>query len=152
MVWARAKEANLRREVYRRLKPDDDAAFIDTAEFEDIGRVDGINDTAINCVMEILDIYSSRGDYFASIRDVEIRLVHLDHADWNRFYPTICRRNAPSFARNHKPRDWRNPHEFVASYQGAMDSQTSIGNTQSTVNDELIPVDIFGQAEPATER
>ena len=29
-----------------------------------------------------------------------------------------------------------------------MDSQTSIGNMQSTLNDDLIPVVIFGQADP----
>ena len=148
MVWARAKEANLRREVHRRLNQDDDVAFIDAEEFESIARADGINDTAINCVIEISDMHSSRGDYFASIRDIEIQLVHLNHADWNRFYPTICRSNAPNFERNQRPRDWRNPREFVASRQGAIDSQTSIGNTQSTVNDDLLPVDIFGRSDP----
>ena len=122
MVWERAREASLRREVYRRLNPDDDAAFVDLAAFEDIGRA--INDTAINCFGEITEIHSQRGDYFASIRDIEIALVTLDCADWNRCYRTICRSNAPNFERNHRPRDWRNPCEFVASFEGAMDPHT----------------------------
>lgn len=112
MVWAQAKEEKLRREVYRRLNPEDVAAFIDTAEFEKIGKVDGVNDTAINCVLEISEIHSSRGDYFDTIRDIEILLVPLNQDDWNWLYRTICRSDAPDFARNHRPRDWRNPREF----------------------------------------
>ena len=109
------------------------------AEFEIIESVHGNEDT---------EIHPSRGDYFASIRDIHILLVNLNKAEWNQFYPTIYRRNALNFARNRGLRDRWSPREFFASRQGVMDSQTSIGNMQSTVNDDLIPVVIFGQADP----
>lgn len=153
MVWTTAKVTALLREVYQRLSPDDDAAFIDTAAFATIGRMPKINETGINCGIKVSIIHSAKGYYFASINNIDIQLVPLipegqeRQAVWNGFHPTICRTNAPNFVRNQNC-DTRNPHEFVASRQGAMDALTSIGITMSTVNDDLIPCDIFGQANP----
>ena len=53
--------------------------------------------------------------------------------------------DAPNFEQNRLERDGRNPREFFAACQGAMDSQTSIGGTQSMVDDDLFPVDLFGR-------
>mmetsp|Transcript_13240 Transcript_13240/g.19471 ORF Transcript_13240/g.19471 Transcript_13240/m.19471 type:complete len:146 (-) Transcript_13240:351-788(-) len=137
------------REVYGRLDPESDAAFINCSEFDNIEKLHSVNEDGYSCLERINDIYYERCTYFFSIGDIQIQWKNpLNENDWNTFSSTVCRENIPDFERVRKQRDPRNPREFVAAREGAMNPQTSKGNTQSTVNDDLIPVDLFGRKNP----
>lgn len=108
---------------------------------------------------EILEM-DMAGDYFATIEQVwrsstdeSVLSIVPDH--WQACQQTLCRARAPVFDRYglpRDPRDPRDPREFVDASNGALLSHTSVSDSITTVNDALIPVDVFGAISLAADK
>ena len=96
----------------------------------------------------------SSGKYFATIRDIwpTPRLFQMNKQNWRSQFETVCRENVPRFSRSCLSGDHRPRQEFIVSRKGAVDNSFIVGESVTTVNNDLIPVDIFGQPIDATDK
>lgn len=96
------------------------------------------------------------GDYFALCRDIWPRngrnFYNCKLGVWKQCRELVSRDQAPDFERSRLGRDKRNPREFVQSATGALASNTLECETVSTINDNLVPVDVFGNKPQAAEK
>mmetsp|Transcript_7137 Transcript_7137/g.17461 ORF Transcript_7137/g.17461 Transcript_7137/m.17461 type:complete len:460 (-) Transcript_7137:308-1687(-) len=98
------------------------------------------------CKPRLQDI-SLEGKYFATIDELCPNTItpwaRIDPNLWNSCCSRVCRNSAPGFERRHLPGDTRDPQEFVNTVKGALLDATVTIESITTVNDTLVPVDIF---------
>ena len=103
----------------------------------------------------IVEIHSA-GNYFATILEVwnpdsvGSSIKALD--DWDSCKDMVCRHRAPVFDRRRLEHDNREPKEFVNAMNGALLDASAVAESITTVNDSLIPIDIFGNTILAAEK
>jgi hypothetical protein len=151
--WTPTLDARLIETVCR-LQRERAGVPIDELDWESIARTMG--KTTIQCASRMVAL-QQLGIYFATIDEVwQVQQweaacnapVELDN--WDNCKAAVCRRSPPDFVRLQLPTgDTRNPREFVFTAAGALLRKTTVINAAddsvTTVHDNLIPVDIFGQ-------
>jgi hypothetical protein len=113
--------------------------------------------TVAQCCTTLMRL-NEQGNYFATIEEVWTTSlwenpsiappVDLDvRNNWDDCKTTVCRVSPPTFDRRHlNGGNGRNPKEFFSAAYGASLDSTTVNNTVTTVNDTLVPVDIFGRS------
>lgn len=110
--------------------------------------------TGSECENRLLRLHID-GELFATISDIwpsddvyEKSMVKLKcEPDWEKLKEDVYRTAPPNFRRRKMQNDQREPCEFVETSKGAklVDSELKETESVTTVNDNLIPVDIFGE-------
>ena len=154
--WSEAEDDRLLRAlgVYQR---DNNNARVEDVDWDDIAQsVPGRGGMA--CATRFGSLYAlhAQGKYFATVNEVwpqkqvSTKKIKLDN--WDTCRTKVVRLRAPNFNRLQLRGDHREPKEFVHTYNGAMDASTKVADSITTVNDDLIPVDIFGHISVAAEK
>ena len=163
VVWSEEEDSRLLMAVHEQV-----AKLLNDGQDED-GAVGGVGDidweqiaatlalTAKShdeCRLRLYDIHQN-GNYFSTIGEIGPNgsaWTTIDPSQWSECQSRVCRESTPAFIRKHLPRDTRDPREFVNTVTGAYLSTTCVGDSITTVNDALIPVDIFGKPIDAAEK
>jgi hypothetical protein len=149
VVWSQAEDERLVETVVNYQRRHVDVEYDDLDWDEIAPNITG--KTVTQCAVRLERIHAE-GNYFAKIDEVwEIqhwespRNTPVKLENWDACKVEVCRQSAPDFDRLHLPGDTRNRKEFVNTAEGALLNNTLVRpDTVTTVNDVLIPVDIFG--------
>lgn len=159
IVWSREDDNLLVRLVRSQQRAREDFSFYDLNWREIALQIPG--KPTDECIVRLRDIHTA-GELFATIDEVwkipsnnsgtnSSIVIDVD-SRWDACQREICRQAPPNFERVHRPRDSRNPREFVATVHAAQLPTTIVGESVTTVNDVLIPVDIFGAEITAADK
>ena len=92
------------------------------------------------------------GEYFAVRSEIWPNPPSIPLGPWIKCRDRVSRKEPPNFKRSKLEGDIRKPDEFIQSFRGALDNHAALGKSISTVNDKLIPIDVFGNAPTATDK
>lgn len=156
VVWSQAEDDLLLETVCNYQREYD--AGVDELDWDEIAPVIS-SKTRDQCVSRLERIHG-QGNYFATIdevwqlhsSDTSTPIPPINLNNWDACKAKMCRQSAPNFDRLHLPRDTRNPKEFVSAVDGARLSNSAVADSITTVNDDLIPIDIFGKTVTAADK
>jgi hypothetical protein len=152
-VWSQDEEDRLLAAVldYQKDEADEaDEVDLDVVDWDAISQAFS-GKTQVQCAQKAIHV---DGKYFATIEEiwpVEKRSLK-SLGDWDACKASMCCEKAPNFERLHFERDRRDPKEYVGTYTVAHLATTTVGESITTVNDDLIPVDILGQTIAAADK
>ena len=151
--WSEAEDDRLLRalSVYQR---DNNNARVEDVDWDDIAQsVPGRG--VVACAARFGSLHA-QGKYFATVNEVwpqqQVSTKKIKLGNWDTCRAKVVRSRAPDFNRLQLQQDPREPNEFVNTYNGALLATTSVADSITTVNDDLIPVDIFGQPALGTDK
>ena len=158
IVWSAEDDDLLVRVVRNHQHARDDFSFYDLDWREIAPHIPG--KPTEECIGRLRDIHTA-GELFATID--EVWRIHSNESArhsividvgtrWDASQGEICRKAAPNFERLHLQRETRNPREFFVTANAAHRHTTTVGESITTVNDALIPVDIFGAGITAADK
>ena len=162
VVWTREEDELLLKKVFE-YRVQHDLGVDGAISWPAIARAFKGSKSSEDCMgrMLILLRIHSAGDYFATISEVwnpdevERRSKKaLDPDKWDSCKLRVCRDGAqvPVFDRRRKERDNREPKEFLDARGGALLQASTVAESVTTVNDDLIPSDIFGKTPMAADK
>jgi hypothetical protein len=151
-VWSQDEEDRLLAAVLDYQKDEADEVDLDVVDWDAISQTFP-GKTLVQCAQKLNCLHVD-DKYFAAIEEIwPVEKWSLKSLrDWDACKASVCREKAPNFERLHLERDRRDTKEFVAAYTGAHLATTTVGESITTVNDDLIPVDIFGQTIAAADK
>lgn len=97
---------------------------------------------------------AQQGEYFATIDEIwpNPGWRDLRESTWAECSVRVSRTDPPRFNVRRLQGDIRPPQEFRNAYDGAVNTGTHLGDSVTTVNDSLLPVDVFGKPRVAADK
>ena len=107
-----------------------------------------------DCRQRLQVLHASKGGYFAMVEEFwpkcddgsDITTVTIDPSSWDALRATVCRTQPPNFKRIKLDGDRCDQEEFVAVADAANLANIAVrpaDELMTTMNDKLIPVDLF---------
>lgn len=95
-----------------------------------------------------------QGNYYAFIDEIcsGQNAYEVRETEWATIQRQVCRQGPPDFARIQLGGDRRAPNEFVFTRDGARLTETDDRDSTTTVNNNLLPFDIFGRASSSAQK
>jgi len=148
VVWSEEDDNHLLWAVHSYLQNHEDITCADDIDWSEIALP---NKNSEECRLRLFMMHQN-GKYFATTDELATSQISIDPSNWEACQARVRRGNAPNFERVHLQRDTRDPREFVSTLAGARLDATIVGDSITTVNDSLIPVDIFGKGMEAADK